>query len=86
MEKFVKFEWIAKRPRDESEFFAEVILRKIHLNGKDLILANIRDISEKKQNELEIRILRFSIEKAPVAIYLVDPKTLNFSYVNEISN
>ena len=80
----VKFEWIAKRPKDESEFFAEVILRKIHLNNEELILANIRDITEKKEKDLELRILRFSIEKAPIAIYLIDPVTLEFKYVNEI--
>ncbi|MFZ5354565.1 MAG: sensor domain-containing diguanylate cyclase/phosphohydrolase [Bacillota bacterium] len=53
------FEWKAKRPRDGSVFDVEVFLTRISLHHEDVILANVRDISEKKQSEQLIRYLSF---------------------------
>lgn len=44
------FEWKAKRPHDGSTFDVEVFLRKVTLNSQDIILANVRDITERKKN------------------------------------
>ncbi|MEL6165389.1 MAG: PAS domain S-box protein, partial [Cyanobacteria bacterium J06628_3] len=41
------FEWKAKRPHDSSTFDVEVFLRKVTLNSQDIILANVRDITER---------------------------------------
>ncbi|VBB09849.1 pas fold [Lucifera butyrica] len=49
------FEWKARRPHDGSVFDAEVFLRKIVLRKKEYILANIRDITERKHFEAAIR-------------------------------
>lgn len=46
-------EWRLWRPRDGSEFPAEVFLRRIHLDGRDVVMANVRNIAERKQAERE---------------------------------
>jgi two-component system, sporulation sensor kinase E len=43
------FEWKARRPHDGSVFYVEVYLRRITLEGSHVILANVRDISERKR-------------------------------------
>lgn len=53
------FEWIAKRPSDGSVFDVEVYLTRIALYHQDAILANVRDISGKKQSEQMIQYLSF---------------------------
>lgn len=45
------FEWRARRPKDGSEFDVEVHLSKITLEGRELIIANVRDITERKRAE-----------------------------------
>jgi PAS domain S-box-containing protein len=52
------FEWKAKRPRDCSVFDVEVFLTKLRLPGGDVILANVRDITERKLAERELRATR----------------------------
>lgn len=49
------FEWRARRPVDGSVFDVEVFLRKLHLDGQDVILANVRDITERKQSQRELQ-------------------------------
>ncbi len=56
------FEWKAKRPHDGSVFHVEVYLTRISLHHEDVILANVRDISEKKQAEQRISYLSFNDE------------------------
>ncbi|OEF97738.1 hypothetical protein BHF68_14140 [Desulfuribacillus alkaliarsenatis] len=53
------FEWNARRPRDKSAFNVEVYLKKIPIKNKDVIMATIRDISERKQTENMIRHLSY---------------------------
>ncbi|XAW88321.1 PAS domain-containing sensor histidine kinase [Vibrio sp. CDRSL-10 TSBA] len=48
-----RFEWVHQKV-DGTKFWAEVILTKVKLNGVFSIYAAIRDISEKKQLELEL--------------------------------
>jgi PAS domain S-box-containing protein len=45
------FGWKAKKPGQEATFDTEVYLRKIQLGQKELILANIRNITERKTVE-----------------------------------
>lgn len=49
----VRFEWVHKKT-DGTNFWSEVIITKVKLNGIDSIYAIIRDISEKKQLELDL--------------------------------
>lgn len=48
------FTWQAIKPGTKQEFLAEVFLRKIIWYGKKMILANVRDITEKKRTEFII--------------------------------
>ncbi|SBS34703.1 Sporulation kinase E [Marinomonas aquimarina] len=48
-----RFEWVHKKI-DGTEFWTEVILSKVTLNGVDAIYAVIRDISEKKNLEFKL--------------------------------
>jgi len=45
------FEWKAKRPSNNSVFNTDIALKKIDWYGKDVIMAIIRDISERKEIE-----------------------------------
>ncbi|WP_319582797.1 PAS domain S-box protein [uncultured Pseudodesulfovibrio sp.] len=48
-------EWRARSYRDHEEFDVEVYLTRITYRGEEAILANIRDISERKESENAIR-------------------------------
>ena len=52
------FEWIYQRI-DQSQFFAEVLLTQIHIGGKDIVHAIVRDISLRKASDEEISKLAF---------------------------
>ncbi|OPY83380.1 MAG: Wide host range VirA protein [Syntrophorhabdus sp. PtaU1.Bin153] len=49
------FEWKAKRPKDGSEFDVEVFLTRLSLPEGDFVLANVRDITERKRVEAALR-------------------------------
>lgn len=49
------FDWKAVRPGDGSSFDTEVFLRRIHFSDSDAIMATIRDVSDRKMNELALR-------------------------------
>ncbi len=52
------FEWIYQRA-DQSRFYAEVLLTQIHIGGKDIVHAIVRDISLRKASDEEISKLAF---------------------------
>ncbi|MCF6284649.1 MAG: PAS domain S-box protein [Candidatus Hydrogenedentes bacterium] len=47
------FEWKARRPKDASTFYVEVALQRIQIHDELLVLANVRDISERKRVAME---------------------------------
>ena len=47
------FEWKVRRPSDQSEFYVEVGLKKLIWRDRDVILASIRDLTERKSAEAE---------------------------------
>ena len=53
------FEWKARRPKDGSIFDVEIFLRKIIFRKKDVIMATVRDISDRKQAETIIKKMQF---------------------------
>lgn len=57
------FEWKARRVDDGREFDVEVFLRPIRLYGKEMILANVRDISERKRTQSELQELTLTLEQ-----------------------
>ncbi len=49
------FEWKARRPHDGAEFDVEIYLNRIVFHGRQAILANVRDITVRKESENRIR-------------------------------
>ncbi len=58
------FEWKAKQPGTGVEFDVEVYLCPIRRGGKDVILANIRDITDRKRTEQVLRESREDLNRA----------------------
>lgn len=52
----IAFEWKARRPKDGSTFDAEVALRRIPGSNNDLVLALVRDISDRKRFSAVLQI------------------------------
>lgn len=65
--KDVTFEWKARRPGDGSVFDAEVSLKKIPLSGRDVILATVHDITERKR---ETDLLKSLFTHSPIGMYI----------------
>ncbi len=61
---FVNFEWISRRHRSKEYFDADVLLSRINLHGKSVIQATVRDITERKQMENELRQAKEDAEAA----------------------
>ena len=82
----VYFEWMARQPDGGMEFFVEVSLKKINLGDEDVILANVRDISENKKAEDIMKEseekYRALVENSNDTIARLD-RDLRYSYVNQ---
>ena len=51
----------------------DVNLRRVVLKGRDRILATVRDISDRKRAEEDLKLTRFSVEHASVSVFLIGP-------------
>jgi len=49
-----RFEWVHQRLNDRETFPTEVLLNSIHLQGRQLLQAVVRDITERKQFQTEL--------------------------------
>lgn len=56
------FEWTHKR-MDGTEFYADVLLTKTEFGGKKLLQATVRDITERKQADIELTKHREQLEE-----------------------
>ncbi len=61
---FVNFEWISRRHRSKENFDSDVLLSRINLHGKSVIQATVRDITERKRMENELRQAKEDAEAA----------------------
>ncbi len=75
------FETHHKR-RNGEIFPVEVTASYLEYEGGDYILGLVRDITERKRAERELRLLNHSLDHAFDATYLID-HDLNFRYANE---
>jgi len=57
-----RFEWVHKRADTNETFQADVLLSAVELNGKLLLQATVRDISEQKNIEANLRIAATAFE------------------------
>ncbi|NDV22719.1 ATP-binding protein [Desulfovibrio sp. JC022] len=73
----VVFEWTARRPGDGVLFEVEVALNRIELGGRQVILANVHDISEQKkvlvQQAEHQEFLGTIFEGIGAAVFVFDP-------------
>ncbi|MCB9419491.1 MAG: PAS domain S-box protein [Ardenticatenaceae bacterium] len=75
------FTWQALRPGDSSLFDAEVYLTKISVGDRGLILANVRDITERKQVEMA---LRTSEERLKQAVRVAGLATFDHDHLTDV--
>ena len=62
-----RFEWMHKRV-DGSEFPAEVLLNALQLEGRNVLQAVVRDITERKQTEQQLKDRSVALEAANEAL------------------
>ncbi|MBD0311751.1 MAG: PAS domain S-box protein, partial [Microcoleus sp. T3-bin5] len=77
-----RVEWKARRPKDGSTFDAEIALSRIHLNGSLSVIANVRDISDRKQTEAELQqtqdFMKSVLNTIPVAVFGKEAEKLRY--------
>ncbi len=81
------FEWEALRPKDKSVFYVEVSIQKISFHDKDVVLANIRDITQRKKHEDEIeksrKILLTVLNSIDAIVYIADMENHEVLFIND---
>jgi diguanylate cyclase (GGDEF)-like protein/PAS domain S-box-containing protein len=75
------FQWLA-RSRNGRIFWIEVNLRRVFLRGRERILATVRDISDRKRVEEDLKLTRFCVDRASLSVILTGPDA-RIRYVNE---
>jgi PAS domain S-box-containing protein len=75
------FEWRSKNKQGDL-FWAEVSLKKAVIGTQDRVLAIVRDITERKQAEEQLRFMQFAVEHTADAAFWMGPDA-KFAYVNE---
>jgi PAS domain S-box-containing protein len=75
------FEWMHKRVDTGETFPAEVLLSAMELDGKPVLQAVVRDITERKRTEDKLRQLSRAVEQSPASIVITNPAG-DIEYVN----
>ena len=77
----LRFEWKDKRLDNHRYFYVEVALRKANLGGRDLCIAAVRDISDRKLWEATLKRQLAAMEAAVDGIAILDNET--YTYLNQ---
>ncbi|WP_156900576.1 PAS domain-containing sensor histidine kinase [Maridesulfovibrio bastinii] len=85
----ISLEWHSRCPKTGRTFYTEIVLNRIELNKKPLILANVRDITERKkiqqqQNEHE-KFLNTIFEEIGAAIFVFNTDNGEIVHTNSKS-
>ena len=75
------FEWMHKRVDIGDTFPAEVLLSAMKLDGKPVLQATVRDISNRRKMEEKIRQLSLAVEQNPASIVITNTAG-DIEYVN----
>ena len=75
------FEWMHKRVDTGETFPAEVLLSAMELDGKPVLQAVVRDITERRRTEDKLRQLSRAVEQSPASIVITNPAG-DIEYVN----
>ena len=73
-------EWLHQRA-DGTPFPAEITLSVAEIRGERVLHGIVRDISERKQAEVQLRQLQSAVEQSPTVVVITDLKA-NIEYVN----
>src|SRR5882672_7387407 len=71
------------RRKDGSRFPVEVFRRSVPSGGSHVIVAVVRDVTERRAAEEELRRFRLAMDKSADMIVLIDRTTMRFVDVNE---
>jgi PAS domain S-box-containing protein len=75
------FEWLHKR-KDQSTFLADILLSAFSLEGHPVFLSSVRDITERKRLEDELRVLKISVDRSSDEVFWLDFDA-SIRYVND---
>ncbi len=75
------FEWVHRRV-DGSEFFADIVLSGVEYDDAPAVQASVRDITDRKQADAQLRNLSLAVEQSPVSIIITNLRA-EIEYVNE---
>ncbi|MDQ5916550.1 MAG: two-component system, sensor histidine kinase and response regulator [Pseudomonadota bacterium] len=76
------FEWMHRRLDTGTDFVTEVLLSRMEIEGKTLIQGTLRDITERRQAEMQLRKLSLAVEQNPNSIVITNTKA-EIEYVND---
>ena len=76
-----QFEWVHQRADDGETFPTDVLLSAMELDGKLVLQAVVRDITERKRAEEKLRQLSWAVEQSPASIVITNPAG-DIEYVN----
>lgn len=71
------------RRSDGREFPVEISLSPLHSDAGTFVIATVRDVTERLAVEEENRRIRHTLDATKDAVFLFDPHTLRFCYVNQ---
>ncbi|GAB4300068.1 MAG: hypothetical protein Kow0098_27060 [Ignavibacteriaceae bacterium] len=80
-DEIIRFEWRHIKPSGEI-IECDISLNKVNINSQSLIQMFIRDVTEKKKQEEQIRLLYRSIEQSPASVLMTDLKG-NITFANK---
>ncbi|MGD0515994.1 MAG: PAS domain S-box protein [Thermoguttaceae bacterium] len=75
-----RFEWVHRR-KNGQDFPAEVLLSTFDYGGRRVLQATVRDITQRKRAEIELKKLSVAVEQNPATIVITDREG-NIEYVN----
>ena len=78
---FDHFEWLHKR-KDGSTFSADILLSGFELDGTQVFVSSVRDITERREREDLLQLLKISVDRSSDEVFWMDFDG-SITYVND---